>query len=184
MDDRTLDQLLTWVDSHYFGKYRGVVSSNEDPAKRGRLLVKVPAVLGDLAVWAMPCVPYAGNKVGAYFIPDKDTGVWVEFEAGDPSFPIWSGCFWGDDQTPGAAEPKVKVLRTAAGWLQIDDDKREVVLERQDGAKLTSTDTLVAEAGESSLSLEGSAASLTQGAAGVEVSGGATSLNGGALKVQ
>jgi hypothetical protein len=24
--------------------------------------------------------------------------VWIEFEQGDPEFPIWTGCFWGSSQ--------------------------------------------------------------------------------------
>lgn len=179
-----LAQLLSWVESHYFGKYRGVVTDTDDPAKRGRVKVKVPAVLGTLEVWAMPCVPYAGDKVGMYFIPDAGAGVWVEFEGGDPSFPIWSGCFWGDDQTPGDATPAIKVLQTTAALVQLDDDAQEIKVERTDGASVTMTDELKAEAGSSSVDLTGSEAALTQGSAGVKVSGGATSLNDGAFKVQ
>ena len=54
MDTELLQQLLDWVRSRYFGKYRGTVSDNTDPASRGRIKVRVPAVLGDLEVWAMP----------------------------------------------------------------------------------------------------------------------------------
>jgi len=28
-------------------------------------------------------------------VPPIGAGVWVEFEQGDPDFPIWSGCRWG-----------------------------------------------------------------------------------------
>ena len=28
-------------------------------------------------------------------IPPIGAGVWVEFEQGDPDYPIWVGCFWG-----------------------------------------------------------------------------------------
>jgi uncharacterized protein involved in type VI secretion and phage assembly len=43
----------------------------------------------------MPCVPLAGKQMGAYLVPQIGSGVWVEFEQGDPDYPIWSGCFWG-----------------------------------------------------------------------------------------
>src|SRR5690606_2312186 len=72
--------------AEYFGKYRGTVVDNADPVKRGRLRVVVPAVLSSTPVWAMPCVPYAGPKLGFYAMPETGTGVWVEFEAGDPSY--------------------------------------------------------------------------------------------------
>ncbi len=179
-----VDELLTWVQSHHFGKYRGVVVDNDDPAQLGRLKVQVPAVLDEIEVWAMPCVPYAGDGVGMYFIPEAGTGVWVEFEAGDPSHPIWSGCFWGDGQVPGDAVPAVKILRTGAAELRIDDDGAEVKLEQIDGALVTLTTDLVAEGGQATLKLEGSEASLEASPAKVALSGGAVSLNDGALEVR
>ena len=80
----------------YYGKYRGVVLNNVDPLLEGRLLVQVPDVAG-LAptTWATPCVPIAGIQNGMVAIPINGSGVWVEFEHGDPQYPIWVGCFWG-----------------------------------------------------------------------------------------
>jgi uncharacterized protein involved in type VI secretion and phage assembly len=28
-------------------------------------------------------------------LPIIGSGVWIEFEQGDPDYPIWVGCFWG-----------------------------------------------------------------------------------------
>ena len=184
MQETLLDDLLDWIARHHFGKYRGVVKGTEDPAKRGRIEVEVPAVLGDRKVWAMPCVPYAGDGVGMYFIPPEGAGVWVEFEGGDPSFPIWSGCFWADEQVPGDADPNIKLLKTAIAELKVDDSSKDVVFERADGAKVTANDGRLAEAGDSSLDLAGSDATLSQGSASVKVGSGAVDLNSGALKVQ
>lgn len=80
----------------YYGKYRGTVVNNVDPLMMGRLLVQVPDVLGLLpSSWAMPCVPFAGPQCGAYLVPTVGAGVWVEFEQGDPDYPIWVGGWWG-----------------------------------------------------------------------------------------
>jgi len=80
----------------YFGKYRGTVINNIDPMQIGRLQVMVPDVMGvGISSWAMPCVPLAGPQMGAYFVPLIGAGVWVEFEGGDPDYPIWTGGFWG-----------------------------------------------------------------------------------------
>jgi uncharacterized protein involved in type VI secretion and phage assembly len=80
----------------YYGKYRGMVLNNIDPMMIGRLLVQVPDVLGlGVSSWAMPCVPVAGPQMGVYVVPLVSSGVWVEFEGGNPDYPIWSGCFWG-----------------------------------------------------------------------------------------
>ena len=97
----------------FFGKYRGKVANNLDPMKLGRVQVEVPAVLGmGRTSWAMPCVPYAGMQVGFFAMPTIGTNVWVEFEGGDPDYPIWSGCFWGAGELPVlATAPTVKLLQ-------------------------------------------------------------------------
>ena len=80
----------------YFGKYRGTVVNNIDPMQMGRLTVQVPDVKGLIpSTWAMPCFPISGKQMGAYMIPQVGAGVWVEFEQGDPDYPIWSGCWYG-----------------------------------------------------------------------------------------
>jgi hypothetical protein len=43
----------------------------------------------------MPCVPIAGKQEGIYAVPQIGSGVWIEFEGGDPDKPIWVGGFWG-----------------------------------------------------------------------------------------
>jgi uncharacterized protein involved in type VI secretion and phage assembly len=107
----------------FYGKYRGTVLNNIDPMQVGRLLVSVPDVLGPLPTsWAAPCVPLAGPTgppMGVYLVPPIGAGVWVEFEKGDPNYPIWSGCRWGatSDIPPLAlagnpASPSI-VLQTA-----------------------------------------------------------------------
>lgn len=80
----------------YWGKYRGVVLNNVDPMQMGRLMVQVPDVTSLIpGTWAMPCVPVAGIQNGMVALPMIGSGVWVEYEQGDPDFPIWVGCFWG-----------------------------------------------------------------------------------------
>lgn len=80
----------------FYGKYRGTVINNIDPMQKGRLQVQVPDVLGvGVSSWAMPCVPLTGIQMGTFFLPIIGSGVWVEFEGGDPDYPIWTGGFWG-----------------------------------------------------------------------------------------
>lgn len=70
--------------------------NNIDPMQIGRIQVMVPDISNFLpTTFAMPCVPLAGKQMGAYLVPQIGSGVWVEFEQGDPDYPIWSGCFWG-----------------------------------------------------------------------------------------
>lgn len=80
----------------YHGKYRGTVINNVDPMQIGRLLVMVPDVSNiTLSSWAMPCLPVAGINMGMFTVPIIGSGVWIEFEQGDPDYPVWVGCFWG-----------------------------------------------------------------------------------------
>ena len=62
----------------------------------GRIMAQVPAVSALLpTTWCMPCYPLAGTGSGASFVPQLKSGVWIEFEGGDPDYPIWTGCFYG-----------------------------------------------------------------------------------------
>lgn len=115
----------------YLGKYRGKVFANVDPLHLGRIQVQVASVFGsENQAWALPCTPYAGEDVGFFAIPPVGSNIWVEFEQGDPDYPIWSGCFWGENQLPKNArvdEPvKVQVFRVLGitlTWSNLGDNK-------------------------------------------------------------
>lgn len=108
--------------SEFFGKYRGTVVANDDPGNRGRVRVTVPAVLDtDEFGWAEACVPYAGAGVGLFAVPPVGANVWVEFEGGDPDYPIVTGCFWGAGDAPGTGRPSTKVLKTDGITLTLED---------------------------------------------------------------
>jgi len=113
------------IPRHFFGKYRGKVSNNKDPLGIGRIQAVVEAVAPDMLNWAMPCTPYAGPQEGFFMMPPVGANVWVEFEGGDPNYPIWSGGFWGEkqDQKPpmDATGPEMKVLQTEKMVLSFDD---------------------------------------------------------------
>ena len=80
----------------FYGKYRGTVVNNIDPESRGRIMAIVPDVQGLIpTTWALPCVPIAGKLMGTYVVPQIGAAVWIEFEQGDPDYPIWTGGFWG-----------------------------------------------------------------------------------------
>ncbi|MHA6262324.1 phage baseplate assembly protein V [Arenibacterium sp. CAU 1754] len=84
------------MTERYYGKYRGVVVNNVDPMVTGRIQAIVPDVSSvALTSWAMPCLPMAGIQTGSVAIPPIGAGVWMEFERGDPDYPIWTGGFFG-----------------------------------------------------------------------------------------
>lgn len=79
----------------FYGKYRGTVVNNVDPLQIGRIQVSVPDVSVIPGTWAMPCMPIAGKQEGIFMVPQIGAGVWVEYEQGNPDYPIWVGGFWG-----------------------------------------------------------------------------------------
>jgi len=126
-----------------YGKYRGVVRSVDDPENLGRIQVEVPEALrGVVSPWATPCVPYAGDNVGSYLIPPVGSGVWVEFEKGDPSLPIWTGGWWASGEIPKnesgtEATPPLKIIRTEKGLqLSFDDDGERITISDENGHNL------------------------------------------------
>jgi hypothetical protein len=139
--ERLTVELAEEVRSRFYGKYRGLVSDVDDPENLGRLRARVPEVLGDVeSPWALPCAPYAGEGVGSYTVPPVGSGVWIEFEAGDPARPIWSGCWWAsgelpEDETGAGATPPLKILRTGEGLLlALDDGDQRISISDASGA--------------------------------------------------
>jgi uncharacterized protein involved in type VI secretion and phage assembly len=129
----------------FYGKYRGVVTDNNDPQMRGRVRARVPDIYGEgESGWAMPSVPYAGADVGLFLIPPVDAGVWIEFENGDPAYPIWSGCFWAAGEVPAQPTvPQMKVLKTDVGTITVNDTAGAggITIETQSGMKIAITTT-------------------------------------------
>ncbi|MES9852184.1 MAG: phage baseplate assembly protein V [Candidatus Thiodiazotropha sp. L084R] len=141
--ERLVAELSEQVRQRYYGKYRGLVQDNQDPRGMGRIRALVPEILHDQATpWALPCTPYAGAGSGQYTVPAVDAGVWIEFEAGDPSRPIWSGGWWAEDQAPqdnegNAAAPSLKILRSEQGLMvTLDDDTQVIKVSDEQGDNL------------------------------------------------
>ncbi len=149
MIEELLQQLIERLDNRYYGKYRGYVSSVSDPQNLGRIKAYVPRLLGEAETgWCMPCAPYAGPDQGLFTVPDVGAGVWIEFEGGDLSRPLWSGMWWGKP-TPGdigqpdstarlapetseipkehyperIVEPGVRILKSSLGHYVLLDDR-------------------------------------------------------------
>jgi hypothetical protein len=159
--------------SSFFGKYRGTVGNNLDPMQQGRIQVSVPAVLGDGRLsWAMPCTPYAGPGVGFFAVPPVGANVWVEFEGGDPDYPIWSGCFWGTGEAPAMpAIAEMKVLKTSTATITLNDipGAGGITIETITGMKIIFNVTGI---------------EITNGqGGGIKLTGPLVSVNNGALEV-
>lgn len=166
--------------SKFFGKYRGLVVNNLDPMQIGRLQAIVPDVSGTmLSSWAMPCVPVAGMTMGLFTVPPIGSGVWIEFEHGDPDYPIWTGCFWGSSsEVPSLAKSVPPVLfgftlqTQAQNGLTVNDlpgPTGGIMLKSATGASIVVNDTGI-------YITNGMGASIT-------LSGPTVNVNNGALTV-
>lgn len=125
----------------FYGKYRGTVVEQGAGDHRGQLRVRIDKMYedadkmngGDDPPWALPCLPYGGDKVGMFVVPPLGAFVWVEFEAGDPAWPVWSGCCWpsdaerrwvGNHLPPSAGGADTKLIETAMARIVIDDNQQ------------------------------------------------------------
>lgn len=161
----------------FYGKYRGEVVNPLDPRGTGRLQVSVPDVLGDgRMAWAMPCSPWAGPGVGFFALPPAGAKVWVEFERGDPDYPIWTGGFWDLGDAPVAPGPQQVLTRALVG-----DHFSLEILDAPGVASLGLT--LSTPAGEAKVEADASGMTLTWGRSTVALSFDGVSINGSNLKV-
>jgi uncharacterized protein involved in type VI secretion and phage assembly len=167
VDEQTLE-LVERLRNRYYGKYRGTVTEIDEATLR--IKAKVPAVLRDTPTgWCMPCVPYAGKDVGFVFLPEVGAGVWIEFEGGDVSYPVWVGCYWRSGEAPSDATPTAKAIVTAAGHkLLLDDDGESITLSDQN---------------ENTVTLASEGITLERRGKKVLVSDAQVSVNDGALEV-
>jgi uncharacterized protein involved in type VI secretion and phage assembly len=164
----------------HFGKYRGTVLDNIDPLQMGRLMVQIPDVSNVLpSTWALPCVPFAGIQSGMFVVPAIGSGVWIEFEQGNPDYPIWVGCFWGSAaEVPALAQAtppglqSVVLQTTGQNALMISDTPGPtggILLKSSTGALISISDT-------------GITISNGQGAT-IVMTGPSVTVNEGALEV-
>jgi uncharacterized protein involved in type VI secretion and phage assembly len=164
------------INKHY-GKYRGTVINNIDPLQIGRIQVSVPGVTGLIpSTWAMPCLPLAGKQMGTYMVPQIGSGVWVEFEQGNPEYPIWTGCFWGlVAEVPALAlfgnpaSPNIVLQTTLQNSIVISDlpgPTGGIMLKSTTGATLIVNDTgIIIQNGKgASIIMAGPTVTINQGA--------------------
>lgn len=162
-----LHAILDRLKNRYFGKYRGTVID----VNAATMCVKasVPDVLFDGATgWCQPCVPYAGPQVGVFMLPDVGANIWVEFEAGDVSHPIWTGGYWNTSDIPASTNADVKSIITTAGTIAFDNNAGSITITGQQGQTIT---------------MDSSGITINAGAGNVVVGSSGVSMNNGALEV-
>ncbi len=151
--EEILARLIERIEGRYYGKYRGRVTDNSDPDNLGRVKAKVPRLLEDKETgWALPAFIYGGAaEQGLFAVPDVDAGVWIEFEGGDLSYPIWTGTWYTSGAVPESAQPGKKVFKTKSAHKIVLDD---------DGGSIEITDT-----NGNSIKMDASAIKISTGSA-------------------
>lgn len=126
----------------YLGCYRATVYDNKDPEKLGRLRIKCEQVLGPdiISDWAWPKGVPAGNNAGLWLIPSVGDNVWISFEAGRQSSPIWEYGWWSQGQNPETdliLQPKTYLIKTPGGHsIQLNDTTNFISLEVDGGLSI------------------------------------------------
>ena len=200
-----LVELSEWRNEHYYGIYRGTVESVEEGDDLGIISVKIPDVFGPTHTVSRvrPCSPIAGDKHGFVAIPEPGDGVWIQFEAGNTSLPVWVGFWWASGEIP---DPKGKLVRsfitTKGHKFVLDDDQDEVSLLHSGGAELkmtgsdvkitignasiemTSSDIKLAVGPTASLKITSSEIAIEASPVGsVKLTSGGVDIGNGAMKI-
>jgi uncharacterized protein involved in type VI secretion and phage assembly len=163
-------EVVERVRYRFYGKYRGTVTAVD--ASTLRIKARVPSVLGTQETgWCMPCVPYAGPDVGIAFLPEGGAGVWIEFEGGDVSYPIWVGCYWRQGEQPADAAADVKAIVTVS--------QHKILLNDKEG----SGSITISDSNHNTVTLDSSGITLTRGGNTILVSDSEVNVNNGALEV-
>ncbi len=121
----------------------------------------------------MPSVPYAGKSVGLFLIPPTDASVWIEFEHGNPDYPIWTGCFWAQGELPATpAIAEMKVLKTDLCTITLND------VQGIGGVTIETTAGMGAK-----IVMDVQGIEITSGVGNIKLTATGVSVNDGALEV-
>jgi hypothetical protein len=140
MDVREFLEHVTRMGLEYFqiypGVYRGVVTRNDDPLKRGRIQARVPGVGQAQApdIWIKPSMQGAGASRGQFWPPEVGDAVMVSFAQGRASRPetYWGGWYGAPSNTNdvpielgygGGDYPVIRGFVTRMGQALIFSDK-------------------------------------------------------------
>ena len=106
-----------------------MVVENEDPNHMNSLQVAIPEIQGGIILWALPFGQHGGSKTGfKYLSPEIGDTVYVMFEYGNPSKPLWTYHGFGLDQIPEELDGpnKMGIITPNGNVLILDDSSGEL----------------------------------------------------------
>ena len=100
MDDLALMEVIDRLRNRFFGKYRGdgYRRRRRHDAHQGQGAGGAGGSADRLVPGVRPVCRAAASASRS--CRRSGAGVWIEFEGGDVSYPIWTGCFWRDGEAP------------------------------------------------------------------------------------
>lgn len=120
----------------YCSFYRALVVDNKDPEKMGRLKLMIPGISDEsVDYWTKPLGMFSGKNYGMKAIPQKGAVVYVMFEMGDPSKPVWLQGYFGLGEMPeGYDNPAHYWFVTPGGAsFEIHDEDGELTINDHHG---------------------------------------------------
>lgn len=203
MDEEFFDKLKRFGLEYYglyYSVYKGIVTDNVDPQDQGRIKVQLPELGRDdpLELFAYPISPFAGAGFGIFFPPEVDARVWVMFEGGNPTLPLYLGGWWSNpskapggsqvpiDAAPNGQAPLVREIRTKAGHRIIFDDGGQspgITIQTANGCilQLKDDEQVINIIASQEVSVQ--AASATVEATQVSVKANAVDINGQLVRI-
>lgn len=175
-------------DPAFTAIYHGVVTSNADPLKVGRVRVRVAGIVEPESDWAFPVGTVGGGEsaVGFYAVPKVGSEVGVWFKGGDVDHPFYVAGHWGapggSSQAPtpvrsATAEeaPLIRCFETDRHLLTFDARPGREVLKFEDK---TSGDALTFDGLTRSVELKGTVAVVIKATGAIKIDGLAVTING------
>lgn len=110
----------------FYSKYRGIVVDNNDPNSLNRIKVIVPEVDQSISNWSYPSNQSGSIDSGFKFqTPKVGSIVWVEYQNGDPLYPIWSYYGWAIDEVPDDLKKlnSIGIVTHNGNKIILDDDE-------------------------------------------------------------
>lgn len=123
----------------------GIVKQlDQDPESQYRLLVTIPGMTGNEALWARMASIYATNAAGFYFLPEIGDEVILGFVDDDPSHPVILGSLYSSKHsTAHATEAKnnTKAITTRSKMeINFDEEKKIIKIFTPGGNSITLDD--------------------------------------------
>lgn len=132
----------------YGSIYRAKVLNNVDPNNSGRVEVLIPGLSGpqNTTFWARPASAFGYNPTsqGSFVVPSIGSQVYIFFENGDPSFPIYFAGVVLEQQVLPSAQIDGSNVREFVIYqspnnniIRVSDNKNKIILQTTNGSLIT-----------------------------------------------